>query len=82
MDTVTSLCKKSLKLIRECLNKIRKIDEINKHLIYINNTIRIVRKAVKINIHKQNKLENSHSLEASLSLLKCYRIKLKQLKKI
>jgi predicted transcriptional regulator len=80
METVTRLCKRVLKMVREYFSKLKTIDELNKFQIHINNTIKIVNKAIKNKLHKNNVLESLHSLESSLSYLKYYRLKLKKLK--
>jgi predicted transcriptional regulator len=80
METVTRLCKRVLKVVREYFSKLKTIDELNKFQIHINNTIKIVNKAIKNKLHKNNVLESLHSLESSLSYLKYYRLKLKKLK--
>jgi predicted transcriptional regulator len=80
METVTRLCKRVLKVVREYFSKLKTIDELNKFQIHINNTIKIINKAIKNKLHKNNVLESLHSLESSLSYLKYYRLKLKKLK--
>jgi hypothetical protein len=81
MDSVTCLCKRSVKVIRTYISKIKSLTEINKLQTYINRTIQIVRKAIKIKIYQDNCLESPFSLEASLSHLKYYGLKIKQIKK-
>jgi hypothetical protein len=81
MDSVRCLCKRSVKVIRTYINKIKSLTEINKLQTYINRTIQIVRKAIKIKIYQDNCLESPLSLEVSLSHLKYYRLKIKQIKK-
>jgi hypothetical protein len=46
--------------------------------LYSDNTIKIVNKAIKTKLHKNNVLQPLHSLESSLSYLKYYRLKLKK----
>jgi hypothetical protein len=48
METVTRLCKsvKVLKVVREYFSKLKTIDELNKFQIHINNTIKIINKAI------------------------------------
>jgi hypothetical protein len=46
--------------------------------LYSDNTIKIVNKAIKTKLHKNNVLQSLHSLESSLSYLKYYRLKLKK----
>jgi hypothetical protein len=71
METVTRLCKsvKVLKVVREYFSKLKTIDELNKFQIHINNTIKIINKAIKNKLHKNNVLESLHSLESSLSII-------------
>jgi predicted transcriptional regulator len=54
METVTRLCKRVLKVVREYFSKLKTIDELNKFQIHINNTIKIVNKAIKNKLHKNN----------------------------
>jgi len=69
-----------LKLIKEYIKIIKNVEEINNLLTYINNSILIIRKAIKHKIHTENTSESPHSLESSLAHLKCYRLKLKHMK--
>jgi hypothetical protein len=39
METVTRLCKRVLKVVREYFSKLKTIDELNKFQIHINNTV-------------------------------------------
>jgi hypothetical protein len=39
METVTRLCKRVLKVVREYFSKLKTIDELNKFQIHINNTL-------------------------------------------
>ena len=80
-ETVTAICKGSLKLIHEYISKIKTIEEIKNFLVYINTSIRIIRKALRCKIHRENILENANSLETSLAYLKFYRFKLLNKKK-
>jgi hypothetical protein len=81
MESVSCLGKRSVKVIQKYMSKIKTLEEINKLQIHIYNTIQIVRRAIKIKIHKENILESPFSLESTLSHLKYYRLKLKDLKK-
>ncbi|EFA11742.1 hypothetical protein TcasGA2_TC005292 [Tribolium castaneum] len=80
-DTVSSLAKRSINLIREYISKIKTLDEINSFSKYINRSVKIVSKALINKIHETNIHENPQSLEASLAHLKYYRLKLKKIKK-
>ncbi|KAK4884494.1 hypothetical protein RN001_000765 [Aquatica leii] len=82
MATLSSLCKQYLAVTRVYFDNIKTVNEANNLKLYINRAIQIVRKAIKNKIHEDNILESPFSIETSLSYLKCYRLKLRELKKV
>ncbi|KAB0790087.1 hypothetical protein PPYR_15588 [Photinus pyralis] len=68
-----------VKLTREALSLLKTRDEYVRHIRIINTNIKLLQKMIKNKLYLEVN-ESLHKLENSLSLLKCYFVRLKQLK--
>lgn len=79
-ETICSISSTIVKTTAEAVKLVKTKEEITNQIHLLKRNVKLLEKAIKNKVHKQEGAENPFKLEGNLALLKCYLAKLQHLK--